>query len=74
MREKLIEIISDAEVLLRFRLAIGRSLSPVENATILADHLIERGVTILPEGAIVLTRAEIDALNKYEEARKNEAN
>lgn len=74
MREKLIEIISDAEVLLRFKLALGRSLSPVENATILADHLIARGVTILPEGAIILTRAEIDALNKYEEARKNEAN
>ncbi len=66
MREKLVEIISDAEVKLRFKLAFGRSLSPVENATILADHLIERGVTILPEGAIILTRQEIDALNEYQ--------
>lgn len=39
----------------------------------LADYLLAHGVTILPEGAIILTRAEIDALNKYEEARKNEA-
>ena len=31
----------------------------------LAERLISEGVTILPEGAIILTRAEIDALNKY---------
>lgn len=31
----------------------------------LAERLISEGVTILPEGAIVLTRAELDALNKY---------
>ena len=43
-------------------------------AEITADYLISDGVTILPEGAIILTRAEIEALNKYEEARKNEAN
>lgn len=35
----------------------------------LAERLISEGVTILPEGAIVLTRAELDALNKYEEMR-----
>lgn len=35
----------------------------------LAERLISEGVTILPEGAIILTRAEIDALNKYEEKR-----
>lgn len=36
-----------------------------------ADYLISKGVTILPEGAIILTRAEIDALNKYESKIKN---
>ena len=40
----------------------------------LADHLLANSVAILPEGAIILTKAEIEALNKYEEARKNEAN
>lgn len=40
----------------------------------LAERMISEGVTILPEGAIILTRAEIDALNKYAEARKNETN
>lgn len=73
MREKLIEIISDIVVQNRFKLAICKSLSPVEEASVIAEHLIARGVTILPEGAIILTRAEIEALNKYEEARKNEA-
>ena len=48
MKNKLIEIISDVEVQLQFKLALGRSLSPVENATILADHLIERGVILPP--------------------------
>ena len=31
----------------------------------LAERLISEGVTILPEGAIVLTRKELDALNEY---------
>ena len=31
----------------------------------LAERLISEGVTILPEGAIILTRKELDALNKY---------
>lgn len=30
-----------------------------------ADFLIKNGVTVLPEGAIILTREEINALNKY---------
>lgn len=61
MREKLIELISQVQYMggLECRLA---------------DYLIANGVTILPEGAIILTRAEIEALNKYEEARKNETN
>ena len=45
-------------------------LSPVEAASIIAEQIMAGGATILPEGAIILTRAEIDALNKYEEARK----
>lgn len=40
----------------------------------LAERMISEGVTILPKGAIVLTRAEIEALNKCTEARKNETN
>lgn len=63
MREKLIELIQSS---------VGGCAR--HWAEIIADHLIANDVTILPEGAIILTRAEIDALNKYEEARKNEAN
>lgn len=33
----------------------------------LAERLISEGVTILPEGAIILTRKELDALNKHNE-------
>ena len=40
-------------------------------AEIIASHLIANGVTILPEGAIILTKAEIEALNKYEGKIKN---
>ncbi len=58
MREKLIELLKHE---------FGTKV-----AEITADWLIANGVTILPEGAIILTRAELDALNKYEEARKNE--
>lgn len=75
MRDKLIELISDAVVQCRFwEVTEGEILPPEKVASIVADKLIAKGVTILPEGAIILTRAEIDALNKYEEARKNEAN
>lgn len=75
MREKLIEIISDAVVQCRFwEVAEGEILPPEKVASIVADKLIAKGVTILPEGAIILTRAEIDALNKYEEMRKNAKN
>lgn len=75
MREKLIEIISDIEVCVRFwEITEGEILPPEKVASIVADKLIAKGVTILPEGAIILTRAEIEALNKYEEMRKNAAN
>ena len=36
----------------------------------LAEYLEENGVTILPEGAIILTREEIKALNEYHEKHK----
>jgi hypothetical protein len=75
MREKLIEIISDIEVCVRFwEITEGEILPPEKVASIVADKLIANGVTILPEGAIILTRAEIEALNKYEEMRKNATN
>lgn len=32
----------------------------------LADYLIANGVTVLPEGAIILTKKEIAALNEYQ--------
>ena len=41
-------------------------------AEITADYLISKGVTILPEGAIILTRAEIEALNEHNEKVKRE--
>lgn len=74
MRAKLIEIISGAQVECIMEEIKGEKLLPVHQAARIADRLIAEGVTILPKGAIILTRAEIDALNKYEEARKNEAN
>ena len=36
----------------------------------LADFLLKNGVTILAEDEIILTRAEIDALNEYSERIK----
>lgn len=44
----------------------GKSIDLESDAEYVADLLIENGVTILPEGAIVLTRAEIEALNEYQ--------
>ena len=35
-------------------------------ADIIAVVLVANGVTILPEGAIILTRAEVEALGEYE--------
>ena len=61
MREKLIELISQVQYMGGLEVKV-------------ADYLISKGVTILPEGAIILTRAEIDALNKYEEMRKYASN
>ena len=63
MREKLIELIQSS---------VGGCAR--HWAEIIADNLIANGVTILPEGAIILTRAEIDALNKYSEKIKRREN
>lgn len=38
----------------------------------LAERLVDRGVQIVPEGAIILTRAEVEALNKYQERFKGQ--
>lgn len=48
MREKLIELISDIVVQNRFKLALCKSLSPVEEATVIADSLIARGAILPP--------------------------
>ena len=67
MKEKLIGVLS-------FAASNAYSIDNRKETEALADFLIANGVTILPEGAIILTRAEIDALNKYEEMRKNASN
>ena len=59
MREKLIELIQNS---------VGGCAR--NWAEVIATYLIANGVTILPEGAMILTRAELDALNKYEEKIK----
>ena len=41
-------------------------------AEIIASHLIANNAIILPEGSIVLTRAEIEALNEHNEKVKRE--
>jgi hypothetical protein len=41
-------------------------------ADVIAEKLVASGVTILPEGAMILTRAELDALNKYQERFKGQ--
>jgi hypothetical protein len=38
----------------------------------LAERLVDRGVQIVPDGAMILTRAELDALNKYQERFKGQ--
>ena len=70
MRNKLIEIISDAVVQCRFKEAKGFNLTPVQVAVIITNSLIAQGVTILPEGAMILTRKELDALKEYGKRRK----
>ena len=69
MKEKLIVLISDAAVLCRYKEIMGENVTPAE---IVADHLISNGVTVLPEGAIVLTRAEIEAMNTYSDKLRRE--
>ena len=58
MREKIIEL------LINFRMA-GGPHSIEDRYAEIADYLIDRGVTILPEGSIILTKAEIKAMNTY---------
>lgn len=74
MKNKLVEIISDAVVQCRYKEAKGFDLTPVQVAVIITNSLIAQGVTILPEGAMVLTRKELDALKEYGKRRKNEKN
>lgn len=59
MRDKLIELIQNS---------VGGCAR--HWAEIIADSLIANGVTILPDGAIILTRKELDALNEYEKKIK----
>ena len=73
MRDRLIELLEEAHRLwLRYVDECAFNQTPLSFSfeQMFADHLLANGVTILPEGAIILTRAEIDALNKYEERRK----
>ncbi len=75
MKNKLIEIISDAVVQCRFLEATGEKITPAEAASIIANRLLAEGVAIIPEGAMVLTRKELDALKEYGKRRKaNEIN
>jgi hypothetical protein len=67
IREKIIGILAGAA-------SNGLSLDTRIETERLADFLLENDVTILAEDEIILTRAEIAALNEYEEMRKNAAN
>lgn len=61
MREKLIEL------LFNFRMAEtkGEPRSIEKRYAEIADYLINNHLTMLPEDAIILTKAERDALNTY---------
>lgn len=59
VRTKLIGILSAAA-------SDSHSLTTRIETEKLVDYLIEAGVTVLPEGAIILTREEIAALNDYQ--------
>lgn len=48
------------------------SIREVRSIEELAERLVDRGVQIVPEGAMILTRAELDALNKYQERFKGQ--
>lgn len=65
MREKI------KELLINFRMA-GGPHSMEDRYAETADYLINCGVTILPEGSIILTRAEIEALNTYSDKLRRE--
>lgn len=62
-REKFIGILAGAA-------SNGLSLDTRIETERLADFLLENGVTILAEDEIILTRAEITALNEYSERIK----
>ena len=65
MREKIIEL------LINFRMA-GGPHSIEDRYAEIADYLIDKGVTILPEGSLILTRAEIEAMNTYSDKLRRE--
>lgn len=65
MKSRIAELISDVMVVSRFQEVMGSRISAAEEAANIAEHLIANGVTIIPEGAIILTRAELDALKVY---------
>ena len=68
MRDKLIEVLKD------FRSPICEGVSlKMHDVEGVADFLISKGVTILPEDAITVTRKEINALNDYAKKVKREA-
>lgn len=60
MKEKLADLIF-------FSIRESRSIEE------LAERLVDRGVQIVPEGAMILTKAELDALNNYEKCRMQNA-
>lgn len=56
------------ELLKEFRTPICKGLNfKLPGVEGLADYLMANGLTILPEGAIILTKEEIAALNEYAE-------
>ena len=66
MDEKLLEMAN--ELYETLMLEADCSLSGMDCA-IIADLLINKGYRKIPEGAIILTKEEIAALNKYQSTR-----
>lgn len=54
------------KIILAVAAADGCNLDTRINTEKLAEFLIAQGVTVLPEGAVILTREEITALNEYQ--------
>ena len=70
MKNKLVEIISDAVVQCRYKEAKGFVLTPVQEAVIIANSLMAEGVALLSEGSMVLTKKELDAIREYDKRRR----